>query len=368
MATPARQARRTRTLQVGFIAVLALCCAQLAYWTVDEIRYTLNVETRMRANYDAEVATADRLMRYGTPWREVAALHPNLTVAADSTTVSVSPAAIDALRAARFHRLNRYAWEGGFFLVVLLSAMAMVYRAVREEADFRRRQDEFLAAVTHELKSPLASLLLSTETLALRDPPPEGRAVLVGRLLADLDRLQRMITNVLATSRLSAPDANGPRETIVVADEVSAAVGEIRQYAAESNVKIDADVSNHLLIVADPEGVRLVFRNVLYNAIKATSAGGSITVRARNGDGFVRLTVRDDGVGFAPSEAKRLFEKFYRIESDGRSRSTGTGLGLFLVERYLARDGGTAAAASDGPGRGATFTLCWPAAHDPERA
>ena len=236
MTIEARQARRTRTLQVGFLVVLGVCCAQLAYWAIDEVRYTSDVEAHMQATYDVEVAAAREMIRSGTLWRDVSKVHPNLTIAGDSATIAVSPSAIEALRDARFHRLNRYGWEGAFFLAVLLAAMAVVYRAVREEADLRRRQDDFLAAVSHELKSPLASLQLSAETLALRDPPPERRAELVRRLLADIDRLQRMISNVLATSRLSEPDAQTVPESISLSDEVAATLSEVRAQATESNI------------------------------------------------------------------------------------------------------------------------------------
>ena len=360
MTDVSRAARRTRSLQLGFLILLTVCCAQVAYWAIDEFRYTAGVETRIRAAYEVEAEAARVLLRAGTPWRDLVTRYPNLALAADSATVMVAPGAVTALRAARFRRLNRYTWEGAFFLVVLLGAMGVVYRAVREEAELRRRQNDFLAAVSHELKSPLASLLLSTETLALRDPPPGRRGELVRRQLADIDRLQRMISNVLATSRLSVPDTHAVREGIAVADEVTAAVAEIRAPAVEAAIRLEVDVPGDLVIFADPEGVRTAVRNVLYNALRATGPGGAIAIGARRQDGVVRLMVRDDGIGFPPAEARRLFEKFYRLDGEGRGRPTGTGLGLYLVERYLALDGGTATAESAGPGLGATFTLAWP--------
>jgi signal transduction histidine kinase len=265
-----------------------------------------------------------------------------------------------ALDSQRFHRLNRYAWEGAFFLAVLIAAMAVVHRALREEADLRRRQEHFLAAVSHELKSPLASLRLSTETLSLRDPPPAKRGELVNRLLTDLGRLERMISNILDTSRLSSGQTKSVPSPLSLAEEVSAAVDEVREHAAECETTLATDVPDNLRIEADPEGVRTVLRNLLHNAIKATCGGGNVTVRAAALDGYVRLEVKDDGVGFPPGEASRLFEKFYRVEGDGRARMSGTGIGLYLVWRCAELDGASVDAKSGGSGRGAVFTVAWP--------
>jgi signal transduction histidine kinase len=325
--------RSARPMQVGFLILLTVCSAQLGYWMLDEVRYTARVEARLRTAYES-----------GTP--------------------AVDPGVLSRLHEERFHRLNRYAWEGAFFLAVLLASMAVVHRAVREESDLRRRQEDFLAAMSHELKSPLASLRLSVDTIAMRDPPPTRRAELVERLQADLGRLQRMITNVLDTSRLASGEIRGAPERQVLADDVAAVVDEMKGQALDGASRVHVDVPNDLVIVVDPDGVRTVLRNLVHNAIKATNGGGDVHVHAERGDGIVRLQVRDNGTGFPPSEATRLFDKFYRVEGDNRARTGGTGLGLYLVKRCVELDGGTLFAESEGPGRGACFTVTWPAAPD----
>ncbi|MFN8574167.1 MAG: HAMP domain-containing sensor histidine kinase [Gemmatimonadaceae bacterium] len=354
--------RRTRPMQAGFLILLTVCGAQLAYWMLDEVRYTSLVEARGRAAYEAELASAQALLKAGVHWSDVSAAYPDVTMSADSVTPVIDAKVLERIGEERFHRLNRYAWEGAFFLAVLLASMAVVYRAVREEADLHRKQEDFLAAVSHELKSPLASLRLSVDTLAMRDPPAARRAELVERLQADLGRLQRMIANVLDTSRLSSGELRGARERQVLADEVDAVVDEMREQALEGASRLHTDVPADLVIVADPDGLRTVLRNLAHNAIKATSGGGEVRMRAERRDGHVRLQVIDDGTGFPPHEADRLFEKFYRVESDNRARTDGTGLGLFLVKRCVELDGGTLAAESAGPGKGACFTVTWPAA------
>jgi signal transduction histidine kinase len=355
-------ARRVRATQIGLLILLLVCSAQLAYWLIDEVRYTADVKERLRTAYEAEVESARALVRAGTPWAGIAYAYPQVTLAADSASLRLDPRVVERLESERHHRLNRYAWEGAFFLAVLVASMAIVYHAVREDAELRRRQEEFLAAVSHELKSPLASLRLSAETLALRDPPAARRAELVQRLLGDLGRLQRVISNLLETSRLSAAALRGAPQRAVLAEAVADVVGELRDQEEGSTARLHVEVPDDLEIVADPEGLRTVLRNLVHNAVKATSGGGDITVRASAVHGGVRLEVSDTGIGFPPDESPRLFEKFYRVAGDPGVRPSGTGLGLFLVRRFAELDGATVTAQSAGAGRGARFTVTWPTA------
>ena len=366
--TEARSHRAVRALQVGFLTLLTICVAQLAYWMVDEYRFTAAIRTRNLAQYEASARWAADLMRAGVSWPQIVAVHPELERAPNGVA-RVSAGALAQLDADRFHRLNRYSWEGAFFLTVLLAAMAMVYSAIREHTALRRRQELFLAAASHELRSPLASLRLSADTLALRDPPPARRAELVTRVLADLGRLDRTISNILDASRLSGGDVPLVREHVALKQVVGAVVDELHLLAAEAGVRIDVDVPPALTLLADREGVHTVVRNLVHNAIKASraaGAGAAVAIVGTPDGAHVRLDVRDHGMGFEPSEASRLFDKFYRIESTGQERLPGTGLGLYLVRRCMEREAGSVHASSDGPGRGACFTVRWPKPHHRE--
>ncbi len=358
----ARSRRAVRALQIGFLTLLTICVAQLAYWMIDEYRFTAAIRTRNLAQYEASARWAADLMRAGVSWPQIVAVHPELERAPDGAA-RVSASALAQLDADRFHRLNRYSWEGAFFLTVLLAAMAMVYSAIREQTALRRRQELFLAAASHELRSPLASLRLSADTLALRDPPPARRAELVTRVLADLGRLDRTISNILDASRLSGDGVRLVRERVTLAQAIGAVIEELQLLAAEAGVRMDVDVPPALTIFADREGVHTVVRNLVHNAIKASRAtvpSATVAIVGTQDDGHVRLDVCDRGMGFEPSESSHLFDKFYRIESTGQERLPGTGLGLYLVRRCMEREAGSVHASSDGPGRGACFTVRWP--------
>ncbi len=316
----------TRSVQVGFFLLLLVCAAQLAFWMWDEWRYTALMTERLSAALTATGAGAEQIAR------------------------------LDGERGAR---LNRYAWEGAFFLAVLLAAMAVVLKALREEAELRRRQERFLAAVSHEFKSPLASLRLSVETLSLRDHAAPERAELMRRIVVELGRLERMVHNTLDTSRLSSGGEAHPER--VALDEIAREMtDELSDFAHECGVRVDLQVPAGLFVLADRDGLRTVVRNLLHNAIKASPRESVVQVHGEAELHDVVLEVIDDGIGFAPKEAPRLFEQFYRVEGDGRGRMQGTGLGLYLVERLVAHAGGKVRAQSAGHGLGATLTVRWP--------
>lgn len=357
-----RSRRAARALQIGFLALLTICVAQLAYWMADEYRFTADIRAHRRAELAANAQWADELLRAKVSWPQIARMHPEIERASDGS-IRVAASALAQLDADRFHRMNRYSWEGAFFLIVIFAAMSVVYTTIREEAALRQRQDLFLAASSHELKSPLSSLRLSADTLALRDPPPARRAELVQRIFADLGRLDRTIANILDASRLSGDGVHLVREQLSVAQAAGAVVEELQLLAAEQGIRIAVDIPASLTIHADRDGVHIVVRNLVHNAIKASRANdpaATVTLVATPEDGHARLDVRDYGMGFEPSETARLFDKFYRIETSGQERLPGTGLGLYLVRRCMELESGFVHASSDGPGHGACFTVRWP--------
>lgn len=347
-------------MQIGFLVLLLACTAQLVYWMADQWRYASAVRDDRLAAYEEQASFSRELLQAGVSWPQIAPSHPELTLGADGMP-RVAEAARERLEAERFHRLNRYAWEGAFFLAVLLAAMAVVYAALRAENEFRKRQEDFLAAASHELKSPLASLRLSTETLAMRDPPLPRRAELVQRLLTDLGRMDRMIANILDASRLSGDVERQVRERVDLLPLVTTVADELRPLAKDSGVDVQVHIRSDIALDADPEGVRTIVRNLVHNSIKASSGCScGVSVRAAQDAHGVIMCVEDSGIGFSPSEGSQLFEKFYRIEANGHERLPGTGLGLFLVRRLAEMDGGTVTASSKGPGRGAQFSVHWP--------
>jgi signal transduction histidine kinase len=242
--------------------------------------------------------------------------------------------------------------------------MIHLNRTMRHAAERRRRQRSFLAAVSHEFKTPLAGMRLSVETLALRDPPAEKRQQLVSRLLDELDRLETMVSHLLDTSHIEAGSVICHPERMLLERAVGAAMRGVEDRARRSGVALEADISRELEIYADPAAVRAVIDNLVDNAVRACAGRENARVRiaASAGGAFVEMTVADNGIGFPPDEAGRLFERFYRVERGVRPKGGGSGLGLYIVRHLAKLNGAAVAGKSKGEGKGAAFTVSWPAA------
>jgi signal transduction histidine kinase len=348
----------SKGLQFGFVALLLLSTVQVGYWMYDHVRNARAVEGRFAALYqrDADAATA---FAKGGDAREVADLLPHVDLSGPRATVR--PEALADLSEVRASRINQFVWEGAFFLAVLLGGIAVLTRTIRHDAELRRRQQNFLAAVSHEFKSPLASIQLASETLVLRSREADTQR-LGSRILEDCGRLLRMIDNLLDTTRLEEGRQQLAPAVVSMQAAAAAAVAEIAERAHLSSIDVTLAVPEGLKLSVDPAALETALRNLLDNAVKACVAGHgkSVTVRAERAGGAVELAVSDDGIGFPPEDAALIFEKFYRIGDELRRSMPGTGLGLYIVKRLVELSGGTVRALSDGPGRGATVTIRWP--------
>jgi len=309
----------TQLMQIGFLALLSISAAQVGWWMYDGVRYARSVETRFAG--------------------------------ADPAVVEDSDA-----------RINRVLWEGGFFLVVLVGGMAVLTRTLRHDAELRRRQQNFLAAVSHEFKSPLASIQLAAETLVLRSRDDDGKR-LGTRILEDGERLLRMIDNLLDTTRLEEGRQHLTPQLTNLAAATAAAVAAIADRAQASGIVLACAVPEDLTLNVDPVVVETGLRNLLDNALKSCVAAKSrsIRVEGKRDAGGIVLAVTDDGLGFPPEDAEMIFEKFHRLGDELRRATPGTGLGLYIVKRLVELSGGTVHAASAGVGHGATVSLRWPA-------
>ncbi len=348
----------SKALQVGFVALLLLSTVQVGYWIYDHVQNERNVERRFATLYQHDAAAAAAFYSGAAP-QEIAELLPHVVL--EGPRATVRPEALAALDDVRASRINRFMWEGGFFLAVLLGGIAVLTRTIRHDAELRRRQQNFLAAVSHEFKSPLASIQLASETLVLRSRENDTQR-LGRRILEDCERLLRMIDNLLDTTRLEEGRQQLSPAVVSLQRAAEVGVAEIAERARLSSIDVTIAVAEDLKVSVDPAALETALRNLLDNAVKACIAGNghSVTVRAARAGRTVELAVSDDGIGFPPEDAAMIFEKFYRIGDELRRSMPGTGLGLYIVKRLVELSGGTIRAQSGGPGSGATVTIRWP--------
>jgi signal transduction histidine kinase len=256
-------------------------------------------------------------------------------------------------------------WRTGLvlFLGVLFTLLIMagiVLNTIFLVREIRRNEqhDAFINAVTHELKTPLASIRLYLETLQSRKLDEAQRSEFYAIMVADSERLLGTIEQVLRAGRV----ARGRRQHHAPVDfselvRETVDLARVRHHLPAGAIVYKPGTS--AMVLGDVEELRAAASNLVDNAIKYSGKDVNVSVELASLDqGTVALRVKDRGIGIPPHELKHIFKRFYRIP--GAPRIKGSGLGLFIVRSVASRHGGQAYAESDGPGRGSTFVLQLP--------
>ncbi len=262
--------------------------------------------------------------------------------------------------------LNRGIEDVDWALVVtgatgsLLIVVGLVWLCVwlLREIGANQRQRAFLDAVTHEMKTPLASMRLYLDTLDRHDPEPVHRREFLGNMRGDLERLDRTVEQVLAAARAEDRRARAQLERVPLPDLLRQCIAEIQEthQLPDNAVVLESDADARVRGSAGELAV--VFRNLLENAVKYSDAPVEVSVRVGGPvDGRVKVEIRDSGVGIPSDELHKIFQRFYRAGRDVQRTASGLGLGLFIVRNLVRRQGGRVIARSDGFGQGSRFVV-----------
>ncbi|HXT27039.1 MAG TPA: HAMP domain-containing sensor histidine kinase [Candidatus Eisenbacteria bacterium] len=250
-----------------------------------------------------------------------------------------------------------------FFGVIIAGVVVNTIFLVRE---IRRneQQDSFLNAVTHELKTPIASIRLYLETLQSRGIDEAQRYEFYRIMLEDADRLLATVEQVLKAgeARHGSHQKHWQEVNFAKIVEETAELARLRHNLPPQVLRFGTEPPGAMLVMGKPEELRTAVFNLFDNAIKYSGSEKDIVVDLVSTDrDTIVLSVRDRGIGIPRPELKRIFSRFYRVPNSGQVK--GTGLGLFIVRAVARRYGGDAYAESEGEGRGSTFTISLPRAH-----
>ncbi|MEI7816239.1 MAG: HAMP domain-containing sensor histidine kinase [Desulfuromonadales bacterium] len=250
--------------------------------------------------------------------------------------------------------------EGLVMLVLILIGVYVIFVYWNRQSNLYLQQRNIISQVTHELKSPLASIQLHLETIRLRRPSEERLDSFVGTMLADTDRLHYLINNLLMAARLEQRRKHSERRLTDLTQLVSEHV-ERERVTLPQGGSISFEAVPSLRALVDPEEMGMVVRNLFENAVLYSPQSPDIIVKLVKSGTWLQLSVQDHGRGLDRKELKKVFDRFYRVQPPGNN-VRGTGLGLYIVETVINGYGGTVGVTSDGPGKGCTFIVKFPAA------
>lgn len=358
-----RFSSRTAT-RVAFGVIVAFVLAQAVWWVWFQRDYIGRTTEARLAAWEAQARLAQRAHDEAggdaAVREELLREHPPLAFR-DGAFV-VDPEERAAFVEQQRRHLRMFAYEGPFFVLVIMVLLAFIARSLREERDLKRRQQNFLSAVTHELKTPLSTLRLLIQTAQLRELTPERRRGYLERMAGEVDRLERTSEQVLAAARLEQSPEPPVLEPHDLNDAAARIVEQLRGGLEARGAQLELRTAGEPLPVSlDERAFELAVANLLDNAVKYASAPAKRVVVSleRRGDLCV-LNVDDQGPGVPPEERERIFDRFYRSGDEMTRGAQGVGLGLHLV-RSVAESMNGWVRVEDAPGgRGSRFAVVLP--------
>lgn len=247
--------------------------------------------------------------------------------------------------------------EGGVFLALMLAGFVMVRRVFKKEIELAAQQRNFLHSITHELKSPLSTIKISLQTMLKRKLEEAQTEKLINNSLIDLDRLENLVDNILFAAKIEQSQ-HGFAEDDVNISQLTEHIAE-RFNNNKKGIKIIAHIQPGVYMHVDNMGYVSAVNNLIDNAIKYSDEHTDVKVALNNKGSHIELCVADNGIGISEEEKKKVFEKFYRVGNEDTRRTKGTGLGLFIVKRFVEIYNGSISISDNKP-EGTVFTVHLP--------
>ncbi len=253
---------------------------------------------------------------------------------------------------------NVFALVSGLILMVTISVgMSLLFRRLSIQYNMAGLYDNFIANVTHELKSPLASIQLYLETMVRRELPRQKQEEFLALMLKDTQRLNTLINAILEMPALEHKKIAHHFNIVEAGPLLRRLLDQAREQFQLDEKAITVQGDAPCPCVVDENALRIVLYNLIDNSIKYRHGPVHITVVLACGEKNMTIEYSDLGVGWEANEQNKVFDKFYRINSETSPNVKGTGLGLYWVKEIIKYHGGKIAAASPGPYKGAMFHI-----------
>ncbi|MEJ7691671.1 HAMP domain-containing sensor histidine kinase [Daejeonella sp.] len=238
------------------------------------------------------------------------------------------------LLAARPNSKGMIVGEAAVFLFIVFVGAYYMHKTLSKERKLHQQQKNFLLSVTHELKSPLASIKLYLQTILKRDLEREKQKGFINNSLKDIERLDDLVENMLMASQIESNSYSFPKEEFNFSDLVKQVTNRLQVHTCSSQI-IMSEVEKGIKIVGDKFALTSMVTNLVENAVKYSPPCAEVKVELFRKNGEVHFVTADSGIGISDLEKTRIFEKFYRVGSEDTRKTKGTGLGLFIVKQVL---------------------------------
>ncbi len=244
--------------------------------------------------------------------------------------------------------------EGTTFLVLILVGAVFVFRATRRQIKLSQQQQNFMMAVTHELKTPIAVAQLNLETLQKRQLDDDKKQMLISNTLQEANRLNTLCNNILFAAQLDAGAYTTTKQEVNLSDLLEGCVDDFKKRF--SSRIIQENITEGVYIIGESLLLQMLANNLIDNANKYAKKETAITVSLLQKDDQIEFSVADLGEGLAEDEKKKVFEKFYRVGEENTRKTKGTGLGLYLCKKIVEGHAGKIFVSNNQP-QGSIFTV-----------
>jgi len=273
--------------------------------------------------------------------------------------LGADPAFVDMIHQQEIRRQIMVGSEGLFMLFLVGIGAWLIYRALVRAEELKFHQQNFLMAVTHELKTPLASIKIYLDTLQSDKVSPEKKAGILPRLREDANRLERLVENVLEAGRFERSGYHLNLERCNLSQLVSNSVDTLRRYPGETPVQVSRTrFDEDVFINGDCRALRRAIEAITENALIYNDKDTvQMNVELYRENNTVVLKIADNGIGLSKKDTGRVFNRFYRVGAEINHTRPGTGLGLYLCREIIRAHKGRVEARSEGTGRGTEFKI-----------
>jgi len=254
--------------------------------------------------------------------------------------------------------------EGCLLMLIILAGVYIIFVYWNKQARLNRLQSNFVSSVSHELKSPLASIQLYLETMKYQKVSREDAADFVETMLTDTERLSSLINNILASSKYDPKNMRLQFQPVKVGTFLREVVEGLKRQFNERNCKVKLEIPEDFVLSLDRRAMQMVFNNLIGNALRYSPIGAPLTIRLRKKKKFCEIDFIDRGRGLEKKDAKKIFRKFYRVTNQESQNIEGAGLGLFISKEIVRTHKGQVRVFSEGPGKGSVFTVALPLSKD----